>query len=321
MAMGCGRQLIAAVVSVGLLGAPCFSAPAPSTQLGIVVFAEHARVGTGPISVGSTVFGGDNVSTESTGTLQIRAGAARLLLANASAATLTREDVSPAAILTTGTATFSTANPGLSPCTFATLRFAQTPMNRRSASFRARSKEMVVRSTRGALAVTVEGETRVIPEGSAFRVVLDPTPAEVAAAGAPAAGGSSAGADPQLARERANSCGMRLALRPCDVLRDSRSGRKPGPSVTSPPSKDIRVQFCSNLSMLNGSGESHARMTAPSPKAAIKKPRSAHGIAGDVFVTSRTLRVLNPMAAPTAANIQKSDPISVDLTKKAGSGQ
>jgi|SRR5580700_1456688 hypothetical protein len=198
MAMGCGRQLIAAVVSVGLLGAPCFSAPAPSTQLGIVVFAEHARVGTGPISVGSTVFGGDNVSTESTGTLQIRAGAARLLLANASAATLTRED-SPAAILTTGTATFSTANSRAF-----TLHF-------RNATIRANTdeptvgqvsvlgpKEMVVRSTRGALAVTVEGETRVIPEGSAFRVVLDPTPAEVAAAGAPAAGGSSGRSGPPV---------------------------------------------------------------------------------------------------------------------------
>ena len=92
MATRYGRQLIAVAISVGLLGAPGFSAPAPSTQLGIVVFADHARVGTGPISVGSTVFGGDNVSTESTGTLQIRAGAARLLLANASAATLTRED-------------------------------------------------------------------------------------------------------------------------------------------------------------------------------------------------------------------------------------
>src|ERR1035438_8270418 len=110
MAMGCGRRWIKVMASAGLLGAPCFAAPAPSTQLGIVVFADHARVGTGPISVGSTVFGGDDVSTDSTGSLQIRAGAARFLLANASAATLTREDVNPAAILTTGTATFSTAN-------------------------------------------------------------------------------------------------------------------------------------------------------------------------------------------------------------------
>jgi len=199
MAMGCGRQLIAAVVAVGLLGAPGFSAPAPSTQLGIVVFADHARVGTGPVSVGTTVFGGDNVSTESTGTLQIRAGAARLLLANASAATLTREDVNPAAILTTGTATFSTANSRAF-----TLHF-------RNATIRANTdeptvgqvsvlgpKEMVVRSTRGALAVTVEGETRVIPEGTAFRVVLDPTPAELAAAGAPAAGGSSGRSGPPV---------------------------------------------------------------------------------------------------------------------------
>jgi hypothetical protein len=153
----------------------------------------------GLISVGSTVFGGDDVSTESTGGLQIRAGAARFLLANSSAAKLTREDVSPAAILTSGTATFSTANSRAF-----TLHF-------RNATIRANTddptigqvsvlgpKEMVVRSTRGALAVTVEGETRVIPEGSAYRVVLDPTPAEAAAAGAPAAGGSSGRSGPPV---------------------------------------------------------------------------------------------------------------------------
>lgn len=195
--MGQIRGLIAAIVSVGLLGAPCWAAP--TSQLGIVVFADHARVGTGAVSVGSTVFGGDSISTDATGSLQIRAGAARLLLANASAATLTSEDVSAGARLTTGTATFSTAN-----AKAFTLHF-------RNASIRANTdeptvgqvsvlgaKEIVVRSTRGALAVTVAGETRVIAEGTAYRIILDPTPAETAAAGAPAAGRSSGKSGPPV---------------------------------------------------------------------------------------------------------------------------
>ena len=46
----------------------------------------------------------------------------------------------------------------------------------------------LVRSTRGALAVTVEGETRVVAEGAAYHVILDPTPEEAAAASSPAGG-------------------------------------------------------------------------------------------------------------------------------------
>jgi len=36
------------------------------------------------------------------------------------------------------------------------------------------SKQLMVRSTRGALTITVNGETQIIPEAMAYRVVLDP---------------------------------------------------------------------------------------------------------------------------------------------------
>ncbi len=35
-------------------------------------------------------------------------------------------------------------------------------------------KELRVRATRGALAITVEDETQIVPEGTAYRVILDP---------------------------------------------------------------------------------------------------------------------------------------------------
>jgi FecR protein len=171
---------------IALLALPLVALPlwaAPTSQLGIVVFAEHARVGTASASEGSTVFGGDRLSTEPSGSVQIRAGAARFLLSGGGVATLSSDEETPGATLTAGTATFSTAN-----ARAFTLHFA-------NAAIRANTdeptvgrvsvigpRELVVKSTRGSLAFTVEGETRVVAEGVAYRVILDPTPTEAAAA-------------------------------------------------------------------------------------------------------------------------------------------
>jgi hypothetical protein len=48
-------------------------------------------------------------------------------------------------------------------------------------------KELLVRSTRGSVKVAVDDDERVIPEGMAYRIELDPTDAELAAAEAAAA--------------------------------------------------------------------------------------------------------------------------------------
>jgi hypothetical protein len=131
-------------------------------------------VGNANASVGATVFSGDRLSTDEVGSVQIRAGAARLLLASGSAATLSQE-ASPAATLTTGTATFSTANSRafvlhvasaiIRPNTDQPTIGKVTVLN---------PKELVVKSVRGSLQIAVEDDVREIPEGEAYRVVLDP---------------------------------------------------------------------------------------------------------------------------------------------------
>jgi hypothetical protein len=188
--MGRVRGVLAATMSMAMLATPLWSASAPASQLGIVVFADRARVGVAPASVGSTVFGGDKLTTEADGSVQIRSGAARFLLASSRGAILSNDDSSPAATLISGTATFSTANANAF-----TLRFA-------NATIRANtdeptvgqvsvmsSRELLVKSTRGSLLFSVAGETKIIPEGTAFRVILDPTAAEAAAAEATPGGG------------------------------------------------------------------------------------------------------------------------------------
>ena len=170
------KSILALLVSFSLLTTPVWAAP--SSSMGTVVYADRAHVGAAQASVGATVFSGDRLSTEQTGSVQVRAGAARLLLSSSSSATFSQDDISPAATLTLGSATFSTANskafalhvgsavirPNTNQPTIGQVTVL-TP------------KELIVRSTRGSLSIAVEDDVREIPEGAAYRVVLDPNAA------------------------------------------------------------------------------------------------------------------------------------------------
>jgi len=169
-------RIIAALLSYALLIAPVWAAP--SSSLGTVVYADRAHVGAAHASVGATVFSGDRLSTEQAGSDQVRAGAARLLLSSESSATFSQDDAGPAATLTLGSATFSTANSNafvlhvasavIRPNTDQPTIGRVTVLN---------PKELIVQSTRGSLTIAVQDDVREIPEGAAYRVVLDPNAA------------------------------------------------------------------------------------------------------------------------------------------------
>jgi hypothetical protein len=189
------RETLAALVSISLLLTPVWGAP--SSSLGTIVYADRAHMGAAPASAGATVFGGDRLSTEQSGSIQVRAGAARLLLSGASSATLATDDATPVAIVTVGSATFSTAN---------SKAFA---LHVASAVIRPNTdqptigqvtvlgpKELVVKSTRGSLTVAVEDDVRVIAEGTAYRIVLDSPATASAPQGPRGAGGRNSGGPP-----------------------------------------------------------------------------------------------------------------------------
>jgi hypothetical protein len=189
------RETLAALVSISLLLTPVWGAP--SSSLGTVIYADAAHVGAGAASVGATIFGGDRLTTEQSGSIQVRAGDARFLLSSASSATFAKDEATPAATLTLGSATFSTSN---------SKAFA---LHVASATIRPNTdeptignvtvlgpKELVVRSTRGSLSVAVEDDVRVIAEGTAYRIVLDPPSTASAPQGPRGAGGRSSGGSP-----------------------------------------------------------------------------------------------------------------------------
>jgi hypothetical protein len=169
------RISTAILLSLALLVSPLWAAS--SAMFGTVVFANRAYVGAAAASVGATVFSGDRLSTDQQGSVQVRAGAARLLLTNGSIATLAQDDASPATTLSAGTATFSTANAKALALHVASAVIRPSTDQPTIGKVTVLSaKELAVESIRGRLAIAVEDDVREIPEGAAYRVVLDPTP-------------------------------------------------------------------------------------------------------------------------------------------------
>jgi hypothetical protein len=171
------RGSFAALMAIGLTVSPAWAGPKTASSLGTIVTAEHARVGDSSAAVGTTVFSGDRLSTDREGSMQIRAGAARLLLQSGSMATLNDSEGAPSAKLILGTATFSTGNSRAFTlfASRATIR-AQSDGPTIGQVTYLNEKELLVVSRRGPLTITVDGQTEVITDGSAYRVLLDPPP-------------------------------------------------------------------------------------------------------------------------------------------------
>lgn len=189
------REAIATFLSLTLIVSPLWAAP--SSSLGTIVYADHAHMGAGAASVGTTVFGGDRLTTEKSGSVQVRAGAARLLLSSASSATFLREESAPAATLTLGSAIFSTANSKAFTLHVATAVIRPNTDEPTIGQVTVLNpKELVVRSNRGSISVSVEDDVRVIPEGAAYRIVLDSPDATPPAQGPRGAGSKGYGGPP-----------------------------------------------------------------------------------------------------------------------------
>ncbi|HUL34515.1 MAG TPA: hypothetical protein VL128_11565 [Candidatus Eisenbacteria bacterium] len=169
------RVCLATLAMAGLATSPAWGDPKPTASLGTIVTASHARVGDSDAAVGTTVFSGDRLSTEHEGSVQIRAGAARLLLQSASAAVVNENEGAPSARLLAGTATFSTGNANAFTlyASRAAIR-AQSDAPTIGQVTYLGEKELLVTSKRGPLTITVDGDTQLIEEGASYHVVLEP---------------------------------------------------------------------------------------------------------------------------------------------------
>jgi hypothetical protein len=195
--MARSREIVAACLMSCLLMTPVWGASAGA--LGTVVSSDRASVGGAGAAVGTTVFDGDKLSTADLGSVQLRTAAARFLLSASSVATVSGAAGMPEATLLRGSATFSTSN---------AKAFA---LNALTAVIKPKSdeptigqvtvlgeKQLLVKCTRGALTITVGDDSRVIPEGSAYRIVLDPSAEEAQEQPPPQGAGSKGSGRPPL---------------------------------------------------------------------------------------------------------------------------
>ncbi|MGB9465846.1 MAG: hypothetical protein WBR10_12115 [Candidatus Acidiferrum sp.] len=190
--MARSREIVAAFLASCLLMTPVWGASAGA--LGTVVASDRASVGGAGASVGTTVFAGDKVSTADAGSVQLRTGGARFLLSASSLATIDENGGTPQATLLRGSATFSTANAkafALNAATAIVRPKADEPTIGQVTILS--EKQLVVKCTRGALTITVGDESRVISEGSAYRIVLDPSASEAAQSQPPPQGAGTKG--------------------------------------------------------------------------------------------------------------------------------
>lgn len=147
------------------------SSPKP---LGLVIQADSALVDNSVVSVGTTVFDGDALETQTGGTLRLRVGSSQMYLLATSAATLVQSAAIPQANILRGTLGFSTiASDQLEVTTpLGTIRGSKG-----AAYGQVRvvgPQEIVVTSFRGDLAIEHEGETYSVPSGKSFDVTLEP---------------------------------------------------------------------------------------------------------------------------------------------------
>ena len=173
------RALCIGFLAVSLASIPVCAGTTSTAPLGIVLTADHARVGGSSVDVGTTVYGGDLLSTDAGGNVQVRAGAARLLLVGSTTAVLNDSDGTHSARLIRGTAVFSTGNAHAFTLFASKAAFsAHTDAPTIGQVTYVNDKELLVLAKRGDLLVTVEGESQVIPEGTSYRVLLDPPAGE-----------------------------------------------------------------------------------------------------------------------------------------------
>jgi FecR-like protein len=106
-----------------------------------------------------------------------------------------RDEAPLAATLIAGTATFSTSAARAFTLHFANAAIrANTDLPTVGQVSVVNSRELLVKSTRGSLAFSAGGETRLVAEGAAYRVILDPTARELATASHEKANASQSGA-------------------------------------------------------------------------------------------------------------------------------
>jgi hypothetical protein len=142
--------------------------------LGLVIQADSALVDNSVVSIGTTVFDGDALETQSGGTLRLRVGSSQMYMLAASAATLVQTAAVPQAHILRGTIGFSTIAADQLEV-FTPLGTVRGDKGAAYGQVRVVSpQEIMVTSFRGDLSIERDGDTYPVESGKSYAVTLAP---------------------------------------------------------------------------------------------------------------------------------------------------
>jgi len=169
------RPLLSILLAFAIAAGQLSARATGSSPLGVVTQAAGANINTSGVSAGATVFDGDYFTTTATGLVRVRAGAARFYLAGQSNLKLRAASGGTLAQLVAGTLVFSSAKIDAMDVEVAQAHIRPASDQPTVAQISVIGpKEIDIRATRGSLQFSYKGEFKIIPQGSAYRFVLDP---------------------------------------------------------------------------------------------------------------------------------------------------
>jgi hypothetical protein len=167
------RGLLLGVLIAGLCEIPA-AAGTSEKPLAVVLVAEHAHLTGTKVVSGTTVYAGDALDTEESGTLGLRVGTSQFFLLSASAVTFGESAQIAQLRLTRGTMVFSSSKSGEfeveTPAGVLRAIAGQAASGRVALTG---PNEMVISAYRGGLVLDNDGEMHSIPAGKAYRVVIE----------------------------------------------------------------------------------------------------------------------------------------------------
>jgi hypothetical protein len=148
-------------------------AGATEKPLGMVTQSSAARLDSAAAAVGATVYPGDTIDTDATGSIRLRAGTAQYYLMSASSSRLQPSPNGISAELVRGTAGFASGATDVVELS----ALGATVRSRSGEAVHGRvtivgANELVVTSFRGPFDISIDGDTHEIPDGQSVRVQI-----------------------------------------------------------------------------------------------------------------------------------------------------
>lgn len=164
------RRSLALALAFLLTG---ISLPAQTPSLGAVTQSSGGHLNNTTASVGTTLYDGDSLSTETSGSLTLIAGPAQLTLAGDSAVLVNHDGAGLVATLQRGSLAFRVENGGALKINAADVRIRPQSSAPTAGQVTLENCAVVVTSRVQSLEVSAGKETKIVEEGKSYRVSLE----------------------------------------------------------------------------------------------------------------------------------------------------